>query len=50
VPKQISRERDKRRTAQIFYDSCQLNPNLPPDFFTKAALDKRFSELGGKKK
>jgi hypothetical protein len=50
MPKQISRERDGRRTAQVFYDSCQLNPSLAPDFFTKAALDKRFSELGGKKK
>ena len=49
-PKQVSRERDGRRTAQVFYDSCQPNPNVPPDFFTRAALDKRFSELGGKKK
>lgn len=50
IPKQVSRERDGRRVAQVFYDNCRLNPNLAPDFFTKAALDKRFSELGGKKK
>jgi hypothetical protein len=49
-PKQVSRERDGRRTAQVFYDTCQPNPNVAADFFTKAALEKRFSELGGKKK
>ncbi len=50
LPMQVTRERDGRRVYQAFYDSCQMNPNLPSDFFTKAALEKRFAELGGKKK
>jgi hypothetical protein len=32
----------------VFYEGCQLNPPLPPDFFTKAALERRFAEVGGK--
>jgi hypothetical protein len=34
--------------AQTFYDNCHVNPDLPADFFTKAALEKRFKEVGGK--
>ena len=48
LPMQVSRERDGRRVYQVFYEGCQLNPPLPPDFFTKAALERRFSEVGGK--
>ncbi len=50
LPMQVSRERDGRRIQQTFYESCQLNPQFPADWFTKAALDKRFAEVGGKKK
>lgn len=50
LPMQVSRERDGRRVYQVFYESCQLNPPLPADFFTKAALERRFSEVGGKTK
>jgi hypothetical protein len=49
MPMQISRERDGRRVSQVFYEACQYNPNLPADFFTKAALEKRSSEVGGGK-
>lgn len=49
VPMQISRERDGRRIAQVFYDSCQINPPLPADYFTREALLQRFKETGGKK-
>jgi hypothetical protein len=49
MPMQITRERDGRRLMQVFYDACQTNPPLPPDFFTRAALDKKFKETGGKK-
>jgi hypothetical protein len=49
VPMQVTRERDGRRISQVFYDSCQGNPNLPGDYFTKAALDQKFKETGGKK-
>ena len=49
VPLQISRERNGRKTYQAFLSSCTYNPGLPDDFFTKAALEKRFSEVGKKK-
>jgi hypothetical protein len=50
VPMQVSRHRDGRRISQAFFDSCEINPNLPADFFTKESLEKRFKEVGGKKK
>ena len=50
IPMQVSRERDGRRISQVFFTSCQLNPELPADWFTKAALDKRYKEVGGKSK
>ncbi len=49
TPLQISRERDGRRTYQVFYSGCQYNSGIPADFFTKAALEKRFAEVGNKK-
>ncbi|HXL21238.1 MAG TPA: hypothetical protein VOA78_02130 [Candidatus Dormibacteraeota bacterium] len=49
VPLQISRERNGRKTYQAFLNSCNYNPGLPEDFFTKAALEKRFAEVGKKK-
>jgi hypothetical protein len=49
VPMQVTRERDGRRVAQVFYDSCQINPPLPADYFTREALVQRFKETGGKK-
>ena len=49
MPMQITRERDGRRLMQVFYDTCQPNPSLPPDFFTRQGLDKKFRETGGKK-
>ena len=49
IPMQVTRERDGRRIAQVFYDACQVNPALPADFFTREALVQRFKETGGKK-
>jgi hypothetical protein len=49
VAMQISRERDGRRYYQAFYDTCTFNPNFPEDTFTKAALEKRYGEVGNKK-
>jgi hypothetical protein len=49
MPMQVSRERDGRKVFQVFYEDCHYNPNLPADFFTKAALEKRSSEVGGGK-
>jgi len=49
VPMQISRERDGRKNYQAFLNSCNYSPALPQDFFTKAALEKKFAEVGKKK-
>jgi hypothetical protein len=49
LPMQVTRERDGRRIAQVFYDSCEINPPLPPDYFTRDGLVQRFKETGGKK-
>jgi hypothetical protein len=48
TPLQIARTRDGRRIFQAFYDTCSYNPNLPSDFFTRAALQQRFQEVGSK--
>ena len=49
VPLQISRERNGKKTYQAFLNVCNYNPGLPADFFTKAALEKKFAEVGKKK-
>jgi hypothetical protein len=49
TPLQITRDRNGRRIDQVFFASCKYNPGFPADFFTKAALDKRFAEVGSKK-
>jgi hypothetical protein len=49
TPLQITSDRDGRRISQVFFTSCKFNPGLGDDFFSKAALEKRFSEVGSKK-
>jgi outer membrane lipoprotein-sorting protein len=49
TPLQITSDRDGRRISQVFFTFCKYNAGLPDDFFSKAALDKRFSEVGSKK-
>jgi outer membrane lipoprotein-sorting protein len=49
TPLQITSDRDGRRVSQVFFTSCKYNAGFPADFFTKAALEKRFSEVGSKK-
>jgi outer membrane lipoprotein-sorting protein len=49
TPLQITLDRNGRRINQVFFQSCKYNPGFPENFFTKAALDKRFSEVGSKK-
>jgi len=49
TPLQITLERNGRRINQVFFQSCKYNPGFSDDLFTKAALDKRFSEVGSKK-
>jgi outer membrane lipoprotein-sorting protein len=49
TPLQITLDRNGRRVNQVFFQSCKYNPGFSDDLFTKAALDKRFSEVGSKK-
>ena len=49
TPLQITSDREGRRISQVFFSSCKYNPGFPEDFFSKAALEKRFSEVGSKK-
>ncbi len=49
TPLQITLDRNGRRINQVFLTSCKYNPGFPDDLFTKASLDKRFSEVGSKK-
>jgi len=49
TPLQITLDRDGRRINQVFFQSCKYNPGFAENFFTKAALDKRFSEVGSRK-
>jgi outer membrane lipoprotein-sorting protein len=49
TPLQITLDRNGRRINQVFLTSCKYNLGFPDDLFTKASLDKRFSEVGSKK-
>lgn len=49
TPLQITSDHNGRRINQVFFTFCKYNSGLPADLFTKAALDKRFSEVGSKK-
>jgi outer membrane lipoprotein-sorting protein len=49
TPLQITLDRNGRRINQVFFQSCKYNPGFAEDFFTKAALEKRSSEVGVKK-
>lgn len=49
APLQITLDRNGRRINQVFFQSCKYNPGFAEDFFTKAALEKRSSEVGVKK-
>jgi hypothetical protein len=49
VALQISRERNGQRYYQAFYDTCTFDPHLPEDMFSKAALEKRYAQVGNKK-
>ena len=49
TPLQITLDRNGRRVNQVFFQSCKYNPGFAEDFFTKAALEKRSTEVGVKK-
>jgi hypothetical protein len=46
---QITTDRNGSRSSQVFFNICKYNSNLPADLFTKASLEKRFSEVGSRK-
>ena len=49
APLQVERKRDGRRLFQAFFDTCSFEQHLPPDFFTKASLEKKYAESFSKK-
>ncbi len=49
APLQVERKRDGRRLFQAFFDTCSFDQHLPADFFTKASLEKKYSESYSKK-
>jgi hypothetical protein len=49
TPLQLTSDRNGRRLSQVFFNSCKYNSGLPADLFTKASLEKRFSEVGSRK-
>ncbi len=49
TPMQIARERDGRRSFQAFYLDCHYNTGIPDELFTRASLEKRYSETASKK-
>ncbi len=50
TPFQITRERNGIKVYQVFFTSCRYNSGLSEELFTRASLDKRWSEVGKKKK
>ena len=50
TPFQLARTRDGRRVYQAFYTGCKYHPGFPDELFTRAALEKHFSEVGKKDK
>ena len=49
APLQVERKRDGRRQFQAFFDTCSFDEHLPADFFTKASLEKKYTESFSKK-
>jgi hypothetical protein len=45
---QVWKEHNGRRTTQAFFETCRYNSNLPADFFSRAALEQRFREVGSR--
>lgn len=46
---QIATDRDGRRISQVFFFSCKYNPGFPDELFTKAGLQRKFSDVLNKK-
>ena len=50
TPFQVERERHGFKVYQVFYTGCQYNTGLGDDLFTRASLERRWSEVGKKHK
>lgn len=52
TPFQVTRERNRIKIYQVFFEGCQYNTGLTDDLFTKESLENRWSKIGkkGKKK
>lgn len=50
TPFQDTRTRNGQKVYQFFISKCQYNTGLKPAFFTRQSLEKRWKQLGGKKK
>jgi hypothetical protein len=48
TPFQITRERNKMKIFQVFYDKCDYNTNISDSLFTKESLDERWAQVGKK--
>ena len=49
APLQVERKRDGRKLFQAFFETCSFDQHFPADFFTKASLDKKYTESFSKK-
>jgi len=49
APLQVERKRDGRRQFQAFFDTCSFDQHFPADFFTKASLEKKYTDTFGRK-
>lgn len=50
TPLQITRERNNIKVYQVFFEKCDYNTGLSPEFFTKESLDERWAKVGKKQK
>ncbi len=52
TPFQVTRDRNGRKVYQVFYYGCKYNTGMSDEPFTRASLEKRYTEVGkkGKKK
>jgi len=50
TPFRVARDRADRRVSETVYTSIQFNTGLDDSLFTRASLEQRWSQLGGKKK
>ena len=50
TPFQITRERNRLKIYQVFFESCQYNTGLADSLFTRESLDERWAKIGKKGK